>query len=101
MEFTNSTTHQTRLNEVKDASKATETKRAIEKHWRKFLKWGALKGLKTFPSSSETLEKYLFFLKDENCKISTIEQAKWAINSKHKIHHGWSYQNLLILKILE
>ncbi len=87
MEFTNSTTHQTRLNEVKDASKATETKRAIEKHWRKFLKWGALKGLKTFPSSSETLEKYLFFLKDENCKISTIEQAKWAINSKHKIHH--------------
>ena len=34
MEFTNSTTHQTRLNEVKDASKATETKRAIEKHFK-------------------------------------------------------------------
>ena len=86
MEFTTRITHQTRLNEIKDASKSTETKRAIEKHWRKYQKWGELNGLNTFPSSSETLEKYLLFLKDENCKIATIEQAKWAINSKHKIH---------------
>ena len=83
----NSLTYQTQLKEIQDASKADETKRAIEKHWRKYQKWGALKGLNILPSSSETLEKYLLFLKDENCKIATIEQAKWAINNIHKTRH--------------
>ena len=88
MGFIDNTTesHQKQLNEIREASKATETKRAIDKHWRKYQKWGSLNELETFPSSSETLEKYLLFLKDENCKIATIEQAKWAINSKHKLH---------------
>ena len=80
-------TYQKQLKEIQDASKADETKRAIEKHWRKYQKWALLKRLKTLPSSSETLEKYLLFLKDENCKIATIEQAKWAINNIHKTRH--------------
>ena len=42
MGFIDNTTesHQKQLNEIREASKATETKRAIDKHWRKYQKWG-------------------------------------------------------------
>ena len=63
MGFIDNTTesHQKQLNEIREASKATETKRAIDKHWRKYQKWGSLNELETFPSSSETLENTCFF----------------------------------------
>jgi integrase len=67
------------------ASMSRSTKRAIDKSWRAFESWARPRGLATLPSSPETLESYLIDLAETGRKVATIEQARYAINARHKL----------------
>jgi len=75
-----------RIGQFRSASKADETKRALSKNWNRFINWCQGKNLNPFPCSIETMESYLVFLADEGLKASSIDQAKWAIDSFHKLN---------------
>jgi integrase len=76
--------YQEYLSQVKDASRSIETKKAITKNWGQYQKWAKLHQFSLLPPKIEILEKYLLHLMAQKQKISTIEQAKWAID--------WSYK---------
>ena len=84
--------YQNHLASIKDAAKAKATKKAIAKNWRGYQAWATDNNLPLLPSNSETVEKYLLFLMFKKKKISTIEQAKWAIDS---IHRSNGFNNVL------
>jgi site-specific recombinase XerD len=67
------------------ASKADETKRAFEKNWRAFEQWCADNGFHSIPCPPATLETYLVHLAEEGLKAASIDQARWAINFRHKL----------------
>ncbi len=73
-----------RLREYRAASKAEATKRAFEKNWRGFEKWCAAHKVKPFPCEPQTVEAFLVHLADRGLKASSIDQARWAINARHK-----------------
>ena len=67
------------------ASMSRSTKRAIELNWRGFLAWAEQKGLLPLPCEPETLEAYLIELAERGRKVATVEQARYAINARHKL----------------
>lgn len=71
---------------IRDASISFETKRAIKKHYNKYLNWRYQQKIFSDINSGEIqyLERYLLDLMENNNKITTIEQAKWAIDSVYK-----------------
>ena len=73
-----------RLREYRAASKAEATKRAFEKNWRGFEKWCSGHQVAGFPCPPETLEAFLVHLAEQGLKASSIDQARWAINARHK-----------------
>ena len=74
-----------RIREFRAASKAKETKRALEKNWRAFEAWCLASGSEPFPCHPETLEAYLVQLADQGLKAASIDQARWAVNARHKL----------------
>ncbi len=75
-----------RVREFRAASKAHETKRALEKNWRAFEAWCLASGSEPFPCRPETLEAYLVRLADQGLKAASIDQARWAVNARHKLN---------------
>lgn len=73
------------VRKYRSASKAEETKRAFLKNWRKFESWCASQGTSSFPCSSNNLENYLAHMASGGYKVSSIEQANWAINIRHRL----------------
>ncbi|MCH9047162.1 MAG: site-specific integrase [SAR324 cluster bacterium] len=73
------------IRKYRAASKSAETKRAIEKGWRAFVAWCREREARPFPCDPETLEAYLIHLAESGRKVSTIEQARYAINTRHKL----------------
>jgi integrase len=67
------------------ASMSRATKRAIDKNWRAFEAWTVPRGLNALPCQPETLEAYLIELAESGRKVATIEQARYAINARHKL----------------
>ena len=65
-------------------SKADETKRAVKKNWVQFEKWCEKYGFNSFPTTEEIFESYLVFLADSGLSVSSIDQAKWALDTIHK-----------------
>ncbi|MDH4224447.1 MAG: site-specific integrase [Deltaproteobacteria bacterium] len=55
------------------------------KNWKGFEDWCQFNHLSAFPSSIHTLEVYLTYLALQGKKTSTIEQAKWSIDARHKM----------------
>lgn len=74
-----------RVRSFRAASKADETKRAFEKNWRTFQQWCDEKGATSFPCTPEVLEQYLVHLEHAGLKAASIDQARWAINTRHKL----------------
>ncbi len=74
-----------RIRKYRQASMSRETKRAIEKGWRAFERWCSRAGVRAFPCLPETLEAYLIHLADAGRKTATIEQARYAVNARHKL----------------
>lgn len=68
----------------RSASKADGTKRAFEKNWRAFELWCAENVFRPFPCSPETMEGYLVHLAEVGLKAASIDQARWAINFRHR-----------------
>ena len=69
----------------RQASMSRETKRAIEKGWRGFSEWCGNLGAQAYPCDPGTLEAYLIHLAESGRKTATIEQARYAINARHKL----------------
>ena len=65
------------------ASRAPNTRRALEGNWKGFAAWCAVAGRKPLPASGETVELYLTALA-RRCKVSTLQQHAWAIAQQHK-----------------
>jgi integrase len=77
--------HRARIKKYRAASKADGTKLALEKNWRKFGTWCDGQGANSYPCSPELLETYLVYLADSGLKAASIDQARWAINVRHKL----------------
>ncbi len=73
------------LRKYRQASKAEETKRALGKNWNAFDGWCGERGFSTLPAAAATLEAYLVDLAERGLKAATIEQARWAVNARHKL----------------
>jgi integrase len=58
----------------------------LEKNWRKFGAWCDGLGAASYPCAPELLETYLVYLADSGLKAASIEQARWAINARHKLN---------------
>ena len=83
----NNTHYQDQLTQIRSAAKSFETKRAINKHYKNYLVWKKEQKIDlTHLGAKEEyyFEKYLLFLMDKKKKVSTIEQAKWAIDTVYK-----------------
>lgn len=78
-------THRAAIRKYRAASKAHETKRAMEKNWRSFASWCEAAGAAPFPCTPGTLEAYLVHLAELGLKAASIDQARWAINARHKL----------------
>lgn len=78
-------TRRAAVRKYRAASKAEETKRAMEKNWRGFASWCEVAGAAPFPCTPGTLEAYLVHLAELGLKASSIDQARWAINARHKL----------------
>ena len=74
------------IKKYRAASKANETKRALEKNWRAFESWCSAVGAAPFPCLPETVEAYLVHLAEQGLKAASIDQARWAINARHKLN---------------
>ena len=74
-----------KIQKYRAASKADATKRALDKNWRMFDEWCAGRGNSSFPCTPENLEAYLVHLADSGLKASSIDQARWAVNARHKL----------------
>jgi integrase len=68
----------------RSASKSAATKRAIAKGWRQFTEWCKAYDLTEFPCDPETAEAYLVSLAESGKRPATIDQAKYAIDARHK-----------------
>lgn len=74
-----------KVRKFRAASRASETKRALQKNWQAFEEWCRLSGGSPYPCSPEVLESYLVYLAESGKRSGTIAQAKWAIDSRHKL----------------
>ena len=84
-----------RVRELRSASKAKNTKLAIAKFWRErlnrdgkpgiYIEFCQQYGLNPLPCAPSQLEDFLVYLMDKGAKINTIKQAKWAIDTRHKL----------------
>jgi integrase len=84
-----------RVRELRSASKAKNTKLAIAKFWREkpnregkpgvYVDFCQQYGLNPLPCPPSQLEDFLVYLMDKGAKINTIKQAKWAIDTRHKL----------------
>jgi|APSaa5957512622_1039677.scaffolds.fasta_scaffold19736_2 integrase len=84
-----------RVKELRSASKAKNTKIAIAKYWREkpnregkpgiYIEFCRHYGLDPLPCRPGQLEDFLVYLMDKGKKINTIRQAKWAIDTRHKL----------------
>jgi len=73
------------IRKYRAASVSAATRRAIEGGWRAFGAWCAARGERSFPCEPGTLEAYLIELADSGRKPATIEQARYAVNARHKL----------------
>lgn len=73
------------VQKYRTASKSRETKRAIQKAWRAFCAWARTRGWELLPCGPEVMEAYLIDLAELGRKVSTIEQARYAIDTRHKM----------------
>lgn len=74
-----------RVRNFRAAAKADETKRALRKNWDAFDGWCDGFGLAPFPATPEVVEAYLAHLADRGLKAASIDQARWAIDVRHKL----------------
>lgn len=65
------------------ATRAPNTRRALESRWATFTSWCSDAGRKPLPASAETVELFLTDL-GRRCKVSTLQQHAWAIAQQHK-----------------
>lgn len=74
-----------KIQKYRAASKAEATKRALDKNWRQFIGWCDGNGASSFPCTPELLEAYLVHLAESGLRAASIDQARWAINARHKL----------------
>ena len=72
------------LREIRRASKAPETWRAIVKNWKAFIIWCDGAGSSPLPCSPQAMESYLIHLVGKGMRTATIEQARYSIDAWHK-----------------
>lgn len=79
-----------KIRQIRSSSKSKNTKASFVKWWREdtgvYTRWCAENNYQAFPCSVDQLEYFLMDLLESEKKISTIEQAKWAIDEMHKMH---------------
>lgn len=78
--------YEDRKKELYRASIAKETRRALLKQWNLYSLWCQRHGLADFPTSLAVAEAYFIELLDQKKKLASIEQAKWALDSWHKMN---------------
>jgi len=74
-----------RILAYRQASRASETKRAVDKNWRRFQAWCQHLGQLALPCLPATLEAYLVHLADSGLSVASISQAKWAVDFCHRL----------------
>ena len=68
---------------LRQATRAPNTRRALDAGWRTFSAWCEAAGRKPLPALPETVELYLTDLSGR-CKVSTLQLHCWAISQSHK-----------------
>ena len=63
---------------------AGETERALQKQWRLYERWCAEQQRPGFPCQPAVYEAYFIHLLDQGWKRSSIDQARWAIDSWYR-----------------
>ncbi|MDH4121406.1 MAG: site-specific integrase [Deltaproteobacteria bacterium] len=74
-----------RVQQYRQASLSWETQRALEKNLKKFSHWSKNKRIPEFPIEPSTMESFLAFLAEGGLKAASIEQAKWALDTVHRM----------------
>lgn len=84
-----------KIKELRAASKSQNTKQAMLTYWREAPTKNVGKGiyigfceehrLNPLPCPTNQLERFLAYLFENGKKISTIKQAKWAVDARHKL----------------
>ena len=74
------------IRKYRAASKADGTKLAMAKNWRMFALWCDSEEAVPFPCTPGLLEAYLVHLAETGLKAASIDQARWAINARHKLN---------------
>ena len=90
--------HQERVRQNRSASRADNTKRALAKNWALFAGWCSTRGTAPLPAAPEHVEEFLLYLAEDHpvhdraglllrrgLKPSSIDQALWAINTRHRM----------------
>lgn len=92
-----------KVQQLIEASTASETRRAYSCQLRKFFNWCYSMNISSpFPASSETLAAYIAHLAETNASFSTLEQTLAAVATLHRAHGFDSpTENLLVRKIVK
>jgi integrase len=89
---------QERIRQNRSASRAENTKRALAKNWTLFAAWSESRGVTPLPAAPDHVEEFLLYLSEDHpvrdrrgrllrhgLKPSSIEQALWAVNTRHRL----------------